>query len=73
MTRSVCIQKKDMSGIVGVFASIGEHIPFKKKEKLGEVNSEGVICSFHYRGSVLLILSCALLVTTTEWIAGIEK
>jgi len=53
-----------------LFASIGEHIPFKKKEKIGEANSEGPVCLLHYRATVMIILAFSLLVTSTEWIAG---
>ena len=56
-----------------VFASIGEHIPFKKKEKIGEANSEGPVCLLHYRATVMIILAFSLLVTSTEWIAGNES
>ena len=56
--------------VYAMFSSIGEHIPFKKKEKIGEANPEGAVCPLHYRGSVLLILTFCLLVTSTEWIAG---
>ena len=59
-----------MSGIVGVFASIGEHIPILKKEKFGEPEPEGVISRLHYRLTVMLIIAFCLLVTTTEWVAG---
>ena len=62
-----------MSGIVGIFASIGEHIPFTKSEKRGRADSEGSVCSFHYRGTVLLLIAFSILVTTTEWIAGIHN
>ena len=59
-----------MSGIVGVFATIGEHIPILKKEKFGEPKPEGEISRFHYRGTVMIIMAFCLLVTTTEWVAG---
>ena len=62
--------KTIMSGIVGIFASIGEHIPILKKEKFGEPHPEGEISRFHYRGTSMLILACCLLVTSTEWISG---
>jgi hypothetical protein len=62
-----------MAGIVGIFASIGEHIPILKKEKFGEPNPEGKICSFHFRGTVLLILGFCILVTSTEWISGTDS
>jgi hypothetical protein len=32
-----------MAGIVGMFASIGDHIPVLKKEKFGEPHPEGEI------------------------------
>lgn len=62
-----------MSGIVGVFASIGEHIPILKREKYTEPNPEGLVSSFHYRGTMMIIISCCLLVTSTEWVAGTES
>jgi len=62
-----------MSGIVGVFASIGEHLPMMKKEKFGEPNPEGAIARMHYRGTVMLIATFCLLVTTTEWVSGTDS
>ena len=59
--------------IVGLFASIGEHIPILKKEKLGEPDPEGHIKAAHYRGTTLLILGCCLLVTCTEWVSGTDS
>lgn len=59
-----------MSGIVGLFASIGEHIPILNKEKFGQPNPEGKINAMHYRGTCLLILVMCLLVTSSEWISG---
>lgn len=59
-----------MAGVVGLFASIGEHIPILKKEKFGLPDPEGIINSFHYRGTSLLILAFCLMVTCTEWISG---
>ena len=59
--------------IVGLFASIGEHIPILKKEKLGEPDPEGHIKAAHYRGTTLLILACCLLVTCTEWVSGTDS
>ena len=44
----------------------------KKKEKIGEANSELLTSSLHYRATVLLITVFCLLVTCTEWIAGID-
>ena len=59
-----------MAGIVGLFASIGEHIPVLNKEKFGQPDPEGHVNSFHYRGTVLLIMAFCILVTCTEWISG---
>lgn len=61
-----------MSEVYAIFATIGEHIPFKKKEKIGEANSEGSINLLHYRATVLVIISFCLLVTSVDLIAGIE-
>lgn len=62
-----------MSGIVGVFASIGEHLPILNKEKLAEPKPEGPISRFHYRGTAIMILSFCVLVTTTEWVSGTDS
>ena len=59
-----------MSEVYTIFATIGEHIPFKKKEKIGEANSEGSINLLHYRATVLVILCFCLLVTSVDLIAG---
>ena len=59
-----------MSEVYAIFATIGEHIPFKKKEKIGEANSEGSINLLHYRATVLIIISFCLLVTSVDLIAG---
>ena len=65
-----------MAGIVGLFASIGSHIPILNKEtrnkKLLEPNPEGSIATLHYRGTTLLILGFSVLVTATDWISGIS-
>ena len=60
-----------MSDMYAIFASIGKHMPMNKKEKIGEANSDLVTSSLHYRATVLLITVFCLLVTCTEWIAGI--
>jgi len=62
-----------MSGVVGIFASIGDHIPILKKEKFGQPDPEGLIASFHYRGTTLMIFGFMLLVTSTEWISGTDS
>lgn len=62
-----------MAGIVGIFASIGEHIPILKKEKFGVPDPEGQISAFHYRGTCLLLLCFCIMVTCTEWISGTDS
>ena len=59
-----------MTSMIAIFASIGEHMPYKKKEKRGEANPEGSVLTLHYRATVLLIMTFCLMVTSTEWIAG---
>ncbi len=59
-----------MAGVVGLFATIGEHIPILKKEKFGEPCPEGEISRYHYRGTVMIIITFTILVTTTEWVSG---
>jgi len=56
--------------MIGLFSSIGEHVPIFRKEKVTEASAEGLINRFHYRGTATLILICCLLVTCTEWISG---
>jgi len=62
-----------MSGVVGIFASIGDHIPILKKEKFGQPDPEGFIASFHYRGTTLMIFGFMLLVTSGEYISGTDS
>ena len=59
--------------IVALFTSIGDHIPILKKEKFGQPDPEGIIASFHYRGTCLLIFGFTLMVTCTEWISGTDS
>ena len=61
-----------MAGVVGLFASIGEHIPILKKEKFGQPDPEGYINALHYRGTTILIMTFCLMVTCTEWISGTD-
>jgi len=63
-----------MAGIVGIYASIGEHVPWiTKREKYTEAQSESWVNRCHYRATTLLILVFTLAVTSTEWIAGTES
>ena len=46
-----------MAGIVGIYASIGEHVPWiTKREKYHEPVSESWVNRCHYRATSLLIL-----------------
>ena len=62
-------ENSEMS-IIALFHSIGDHIPILKKEKFGQPDPEGIIASFHYRGTCMLIFGFTLMVTCTEWISG---
>jgi len=59
-----------MAGIVGLYATIGEHLPIFKMEKRFEPKPEGNIHRLHYRGTCLLILVFEIMVSCTEWISG---
>jgi len=59
-----------MATMIGLFSSIGEHVPIFRKEKITEASAEGTILRFHFRGTAMLILICCLMVTCTEWISG---
>jgi hypothetical protein len=63
-----------MSGIVGIFASIGDHLPgLLSKDKLHQPFTEGEINKCHYRWTSMLIIAFCIMVTTTEWIAGTDS
>jgi hypothetical protein len=62
-----------MSDLLTIFASIGDHLPMRKKEKLGEANEEPFSSILHYRGTVLLLTVFCILVTSTEWIGGMYQ
>ena len=59
-----------MSGLISLFASLGQHMPMNKKEKRNEANEEPFTSTLHYRATVLLITVFCILVTCTEWIGG---
>ena len=42
--------------MIGLFSSIGEHVPIFKREKQMEASSEGYVNRMHYRATCLLIL-----------------
>ena len=66
-------EETEAMSIVALFTSIGDHIPILKKEKFGQPDPEGIIASFHYRGTCLLIFAFTLMVTCTEWISGTDS
>jgi len=56
--------------MIGLFSSIGEHVPIFKKEKRHEASCEGWANRLHYRATSLLIMTLTLMVTCPEWISG---
>ncbi|XP_040571919.2 LOW QUALITY PROTEIN: innexin inx2-like [Lepeophtheirus salmonis] len=62
-----------MAGIVGVFATLGEHVPIFRRNKITEPSPEGEINRLHYRATCIIVLVMCLMVTCTEWIAGKEN
>ena len=63
-----------MAGIVGLYASIGEHIPWiTNREKYLEAVSESWVNRCHYRYTSLLVLIFVIAVTATEWVASSES
>jgi len=59
-----------MATMIGLFSSIGEHVPIFKRAKQLEPCAEGTINRLHYRGTCFLILVMCLMVTCPEWISG---
>jgi len=59
-----------MATMIGMFSSIGEHVPIFKRAKQLEQNAESTVNRMHYRGTCLLILVMCLMVTCPEWISG---
>lgn len=59
-----------MASMIGLFSSIGEHVPIFRRDKILEADTEGIINRCHFRGTSLLILVMCLMVTCTEWISG---
>jgi len=59
-----------MATMIGLFSSIGEHVPIFKRAKQLDVTAESTINRIHYRGTCLLILTMTLMVTCPEWISG---
>ena len=62
-----------MATVIGLFSSIGDHIPIFREDKLVEANPEGFVNRFHYRGTCVFLLVACLMVTCTEWISGTDS
>ena len=59
-----------MATMIGLFSSIGDHIPIFREDKLVEANPEGIVNRLHYRGTCMFLLVACLMVTCTEWVSG---
>ena len=59
-----------MATMIGMFSSIGDHIPIFKREKLVEANPEGFVNKLHYRGTCMFLMVACIMVTCTEWVSG---
>ena len=56
--------------MIGLFSSIGDHIPIFREEKLLEANSESFVNKLHYRLTSMVLLVMCMMVTCTEWVSG---
>jgi len=52
--------------MVGLFSSIGEHMPIFREDKLVEATPESWVNKLHYRITCMLLLVAVMLVTCTE-------
>ena len=59
-----------MATMIGLFSSMGDHIPLFREDKLVEANPEGFVNRLHYRGTCMFLLVACLMVTCTEWVSG---
>ena len=57
--------------IIGNINSLKTTIAYRNK-KIVHPNPESVIYKFHYRTTTIALFCASLLVTSTEWIAGID-
>jgi len=62
-----------MAGMVGLFSTIGEHMPIFREDKLVEATPESWVNKLHYRITCMLLLVAVMLVTCTEWISGTDS
>jgi len=56
--------------MIGLFSSIGEHVPIFKRAKMLDITAESTVNRLHYRHTCFLILCMTLMVTCPEWISG---
>jgi len=56
--------------MIGLFSSIGEHVPIFKRAKQLDVTAESTVNRIHYRLTCFLILVMTLAVTCPEWVSG---
>ena len=59
--------------MVGLFSSIGEHMPMFRKDKQLEACPESWVNRLHYRLTCLFLLIAVTIVTCTEWISGTDS
>ena len=59
-----------MASMIGLFSSIGDHVPIFREEKLVEANPESFVNKLHYRGTCMFLLVACMMVTCTEWVSG---
>jgi len=62
-----------MATMVGLFASIGEHMPIFREDKQLEASPESWVNRLHYRLTCLFLLGAVTMVTCTEWISGTDS
>jgi len=63
----------NMATMVGLFSSIGEHMPLFREEKQLEATPESWVNRLHYRITCLLLLVAVTMITCTEWISGTDS
>jgi len=62
-----------MATMVGLFSSIGEHMPIFREDKQLEACPESWVNRLHYRITCLLLLIAVTMLTCTEWISGTDS
>ena len=59
-----------MATMIGLFSTVGAHVPFFKKDKMLKVKPESLVSRMSYRATTTIILCFMVLVTCPEWISG---